>query len=92
MFDGFMLGIIVATSWTAGLFFLKFWRRTHDFLFLAFSIAFTVEGLNRLMFLTVRHPNEGSPSIYIIRFFSFLLVLYAIVRKNLGGRAKGTGT
>ncbi len=86
MLAAFMLGIIVALSLTAALFFLKFWRRTGDSLFLAFAIAFFVEGLNRLGFLRVAHPNEGSPSIYIVRLISFLIILGAILKKNLAER------
>jgi hypothetical protein len=80
--ESFLLGIIVATSLTAGMFFLKFWRATRDPLFLAFSLAFTIEGLNRTAFLFVDHPNEGSPGIYTVRLLAFLLILTAIVWKN----------
>ena len=57
-------------------------RRTHDTLFLAFGAAFIIEGLNRIGFLFVDHPNEGSPTIYIVRLIAFLLILLAIVWKN----------
>jgi uncharacterized membrane protein HdeD (DUF308 family) len=82
MIEGFLLGIIVVSSLVAGLFFLKFWRRTRDPLFLAFSAAFTIEGVNRTGFLFVDRPNEGSPAIYIVRLFAFLIILGAIVWKN----------
>lgn len=82
MIEGFLLGIIVTASLTAGIFFLKFWRRTGDPLFLAFSIAFIIEGLNRIVFLFVDRPNEGNPVIYTVRLLAFLLILAAIVWKN----------
>jgi hypothetical protein len=84
MIEGFLLGVIVTTSLTAGVFFLKFWRRTRDVLFLAFAVAFIIEGLNRVGFLFVPEPNEGSPAIYIVRLFAFLTIVAAIVRKNRG--------
>jgi hypothetical protein len=84
MIEGFLLGIIVTASLTAGVYFLKFWRRTRDQLFLAFAAAFIIEGLNRIGFLFVEVPNEGSPIIYTVRFLAFLLILAAIVRKNRG--------
>jgi hypothetical protein len=84
MIEGFLLGIIVTASLTAGVYFLKFWRRTGDQLFLAFAAAFIIEGLNRMGFLFVDAPNEGSPIIYTVRFLAFLLILAAIVRKNRG--------
>jgi uncharacterized membrane protein HdeD (DUF308 family) len=82
MLEGFLLGVIVICSLASGLFFLKFWRRTRDMLFLAFGAAFVIEGLNRIGFLFVERPNEGSPTIYIVRLFAFLLILAAIVAKN----------
>jgi len=85
MLEGFLLGIIVAASLIAGLFFLKFWRRTRDPLFLAFALAFTIEGLNRIGFLLVADPNEGSPAIYVVRLMAFLIILAAILHKNRRG-------
>jgi hypothetical protein len=82
MIEGFLLGIIVTASLTASVFFLKFWRRTRDTLFLAFGAAFMIEGLNRIGFLFIENPNEGSPAIYIVRLIAFLLILLAIVAKN----------
>ena len=82
MIEGFLLGMIVTSSLVAGLFFLRFWKRTADPLFLAFAAAFMIEGLNRLGFLLVERPQEGSPAIYIVRLLAFLLLLSAIVWKN----------
>lgn len=86
MVDGFLLGVIATTSVTAGLFFLKFWRKTRDSLFLAFGASFIIEGLNRCAVLFVQKPNEGSPWIYLVRLLSTLLILAAILRKNLGAK------
>jgi hypothetical protein len=80
--ESFLLGIIVAASLTAGGFFFKFWRATKDPLFLAFALAFTIEGLNRTSILFLDRPNEGSPAIYVVRLFAFLLILAAIIWKN----------
>lgn len=82
MLEGFLLGVIVTCSLAAGVFFLKFWKRTRDPLFLAFGAAFLIEGLNRIGFLLVERPNEGSPAMYTVRLLAFLLILMAIVRKN----------
>jgi uncharacterized membrane protein HdeD (DUF308 family) len=82
MFAGFLLGMIATSSFTAGLLFLKFWKRTHDSLFLAFAVAFLIEGANRTAFLFIDKPNEGSPAIYIVRLCAFLLILAAILKKN----------
>lgn len=82
MLEGFLLGVIVTCSLIAGAFFLKFWRKTHDWLFLGFAAAFLIEGLNRLAFLRLDEPHEGAPVVYTIRLFAYLLILAAIVHKN----------
>ena len=82
MFEEFLLGVIVTASLAASAFFLKFWRQTHDKLFLGFGAAFAIEGINRLAFLFLDQPNEGNPVIYSVRLFSYLLILAAIVNKN----------
>ena len=70
MLEGFLLGIIVACTLAAGTFFLKFWRKTRDPLFLAFGVAFLIEAVNRCFVLFTDRPDEGSPWIYAIRLAS----------------------
>jgi len=82
MIEGFLLGVIVTASLTAAGFFWRFYRQTRDRLFLAFSGAFFIEGLNRMAFLWVDKPSEGSPAIYMVRLVAFLLLLGAIIAKN----------
>jgi Family of unknown function (DUF5985) len=82
MITSFLLGVISTASLAAGLFFLRFWRDTRDSLFLAFALAFFIEGLNRATLLTVDHPNEGTPRVYIVRCVAFLIILAGIVNKN----------
>jgi hypothetical protein len=82
MIEGFLIGVIVTASWTAGLYFLKFWRQTRDLLFLGFAAAFTIEGINRVLRLFAENPAEGSPSVYLVRGLAFMLLLAAIVHKN----------
>ena len=86
MINGFLLGIIATASVTAGVFFLRFWRDTRDSLFLAFGVAFLIEGVNRSGMLLLSQPNEGRPWIYLIRFFAFLLILGGILNKNRQAR------
>lgn len=82
--DAFLVGVIATSSLVAAVFFLKFWRRTRDSLFLSFGIAFLVEGINRIVTLHYSHPNEGSPWQYLVRLFAFLVILLAILHKNYG--------
>ena len=87
--EGFLIGVISTCSVVAGIFFLKFWRKTRDFLFLAFGVAFVVEGVNRAAVLLVARPNEGHPLIYGVRLLASLLILAAILKKNYGGARRG---
>ena len=84
----FMLGAIATMSILAGLFFLRFWRQTHDRLFLLFGLAFGLEGLNRTALALQPHPNEGEPLFYVIRFLVFALILAGIVDKNRSQQRK----
>lgn len=84
MIDGFLIGVIATSSVTAGVIFLRFWRRTRDRLFLAFGSAFIIEGINRMAFLASDRPEEGSLTIYGVRLIAFSLILVAIAAKNIG--------
>ena len=86
MLNGFLLGVIATASIMAGVFFLRFWKRTHDSFFLAFAASFIIEAFNRAAVLFSNKPNEANPWTYFIRLFSFLLILAAILRKNYGGK------
>jgi len=59
------------------------WRRTRDPLFLSFAIAFIVEACNRVCLLFIDKPNEGKPVIYLVRLVVFLVLLIAIIKKNV---------
>lgn len=84
--EGFLIGVISTCSLIAAIFFLKFWRRTRDYLFLAFGVAFLIEAVNRAAVLLVEKPNEGSPAIYLVRLGASLIILSAIVKKNIEAR------
>lgn len=84
MVEGFLIGVIATASFTAGLYFLKFWRQTRDSFFLAFGVSFLLEGINRIGVLFLRTPSAGNPWIYLVRLVAFLLILAAILRKNYG--------
>jgi hypothetical protein len=84
--DGFLLGVIATASVISGLYFLKFWKSTRDSFFLAFGFSFIIEGLNRAALIFFERPNEASAITYLVRLFSFLLILFAIVRKNYESR------
>jgi hypothetical protein len=80
--EGFLVGVISTCSVLAGLFFLKFWRRTRDPLFFAFGIAFLVEGINRAVVVDLPEPNQGHPLTYVVRLLASLIILGGILNKN----------
>ncbi|HEX3663456.1 MAG TPA: DUF5985 family protein [Acidobacteriaceae bacterium] len=82
LLEGFLLGVIATSSLVAGIFFLRFWRDTHDSLFLAFALAFAIEGVNRGFRIFFAHPSEASPWVFLVRAFAFLIILAGIVNKN----------
>lgn len=84
MMNTFLMGAVATLYLVAAVFFLKFWRRTRDRLFLAFFAAFAIEGLNRIRLFNVPHPNEGSVGVFLVRLVAFLIVLVAIVLKSRG--------
>lgn len=84
MLRGFFLGVIVTLSLIVALYFFKFWKRSKDSLFLAFGIAFFIEGVNRTAYLFLERPNDSMPVIYMVRLIAFLLILGAIIKKNAG--------
>jgi uncharacterized membrane protein HdeD (DUF308 family) len=77
-----LLGAIAMASVTIGLFFLRFWHKTRDRFFLFFAVAFTLEGINRVLLALNRDATENEPFFYLVRLISFILILIAIVDKN----------
>jgi hypothetical protein len=81
----FISGAIMMASAVAGLFFLRFWRKTRDRLFLIFALAFWILALNRVPLLFVTE-DETRTYFYVVRLAAFLLILGAIVDKNRKSR------
>jgi hypothetical protein len=79
-------GLLVMGYAVAGLFFLRFWRETHDRLFGIFAGAFWLLALQRLLLAVFQDPNREHLWLYGIRLLAFVLILAAIVDKNRGTR------
>lgn len=63
-------------------FFLRFWRRTRDRLFLYFSAAFFVLTAERIVRATMETETDWAPYVYSVRLLAFILIIVAIVDKN----------
>ena len=87
MFD-FISGLITMGFVIAGLFFLKFWTRTRDVLFVAFAVAFWLLAANQGIVAFLRIPREEWTWLYLLRLAAFTLIIAAIINKNLAERAR----
>jgi len=87
---GFLSGLIAMGFMVAGLFFLRFWRRTRDGLFAAFAAAFWLLALNQALATVLHTAEEAQSRIYLIRLAAFVIIIVAIAIKNLG-RSRGGG-
>ncbi|HEY8520027.1 MAG TPA: DUF5985 family protein [Gammaproteobacteria bacterium] len=79
----YLAGAATAGYVVASLFFLRFWRKTADRLFLAFGLAFALLALNQVIATFLGAGDERLPFAYVLRVLGFLLILLAVVDKNL---------
>jgi TRAP-type C4-dicarboxylate transport system permease small subunit len=80
------LGYLVASG-----FFMRFWRKTADRLFLAFGLAFLLLALNQTLAQWLGAADERLGYTYLLRVLGFVLILVAIIDKNLAQREKKRG-
>lgn len=78
----FLSGVIVCGFLIAGLFFLRFWSKVHDPLFLLFAFAFWLLGIGQTVITLGGVPLEDRSSVFLIRLAAFVLIIFAIYRKN----------
>ena len=78
----FLSGTVAATFVIAGLFFLRFWKRTRDGLFVAFALAFWLLGLTQALLALADIPVEERSWLYLLRLAAFSLILVSIFYKN----------
>lgn len=81
--EGLVAGALAAGFLVLAAFFLRFWRRTRDRLFLAFSAAFALMAVNQALPVVLHIAQEDRGGIYMIRLAAFLLIIVAVVGKNL---------
>jgi hypothetical protein len=81
VFD-FLSGALTMGFAIAGLFFLRFWKRTGDGLFLPFALAFWLLGLAQALLTFTNFPIEERSWLFLLRLAAFLLILVSIWIKN----------
>jgi hypothetical protein len=79
----FFSGAVATTYLLAAGFFLRFWRRTRDPLFRSFAGGFLLLALNQIIVSMLGNTDERTGYAYVLRVVGFVLILYAIIRKNV---------
>ena len=81
-FYHFLSGTVTFGFMVCALFFLRFWHRSRDPLFVAFALAFGLLGVSQGILALANLPTEERAPIYLIRLAAFALIIFAIARKN----------
>ena len=84
----FLSGAVTLAYILASTYFVHFWRRTADRLFLAFALAFALLALNQLAVFVMGVDDERYNYAYVLRVLGFVLILLAIVDKNWSARRR----
>lgn len=79
----FLAGAVTVGFLVAAGFFVRYWRRTAERLFLIFAVAFAILALNQLLASLLRVVSEPDSFVYALRVLAFALILVAIVDKNI---------
>ena len=88
MLYAFFSGVLVAGFLVAALFFLRFWSRSNDPLFLSFACSFLLLGLGQSLLALGGFAVEERSWVYLIRLTAFLLILAAVYGKNRTRRSR----
>lgn len=83
----FLQGISAMGAWASGLFFLRFWRQSHDPLFAFFGAAFWLLAGSWSLLALFSPTDENRPYIYGLRLVAFLLLIVGMIGKNRRARA-----
>jgi hypothetical protein len=76
------MGGIGMAALIIGMFFARYWRRTHDRLYLFFGASFAVQAVDRFILGLAGDPSEERAMIYLLRLLAYVLIIVAIVDKN----------
>jgi hypothetical protein len=80
--NDFLSGAITMGFLVCAAFFMRFWSRTRDPLFLSFAVAFGLLAAGQAALALSGIPQEERSPLFLIRLAAFLLIIFAIWRKN----------
>ena len=89
MIEDFLGGAVAMGFAVAALFFLRFWHRTREGLFLAFAGSFLLLAVTQALLTLSGIPVEERSWLYLLRLGAFLLILAAMWWQNRGGSRAG---
>lgn len=78
----FLSGAASMACLIVALFFIRFWRQTHDRLFIFFAGAFLIFMSERVVRASYTFDTEFVPFVYATRLVAFTLIIIAILDKN----------
>lgn len=84
--NAFFLGATAMGSVCIAFFFLRFWHRSRDPFHLLFAASFVLLGVQRILLTALDDTAEAFPASYLMRLAAYLLIIIAVVGKNVRGR------
>jgi hypothetical protein len=78
----FLLGVLAMGDLIAGLLFVRYWKHTHDRLFIYFAVSFGMESVCRFLLIYTTYNSESEPLVYGLRLLSYGVILLGIADKN----------
>ncbi len=84
--ENLISGLTTMGFLVAGVFFFRFWSRTREMLFAIFGLSFFLLVANQLVTHAFGLPEQELFWAYLLRVIAFLLLIAAIVTKNLQQR------
>ena len=78
----FLSGAVAFGFIVCALFFVRFWHRTGDQLFIWFAAAFALLGAGQTILALGNIPTEARSMIFLLRLAAFSLIIVAILKKN----------
>lgn len=78
----FLSGAVALGYLLAAMFFLRFWKRTTDVLFLSFAVAFALLSVGNIVVASANIHAEDSSAAYLVRLAAFAIIILAVWRKN----------
>ena len=81
--NAFLSGMNTMGFLVAALFFLRFWRKSDDILFVAFSAAFLLFALDQGFLAWHENAPAANAWAFLFRLAGFALLIVAILVKNI---------